>query len=107
MIIDCYVVHGAAVPPPQVSGLLSFTASLDHATVTSYEARVRAQGSATVVATQALGKPTPDLDNRIHVNIAATLNALAAGNYTVAVAATSPGGTAESTETSEFSVPLA
>lgn len=107
MIIDLCVIHAQAPPVVAVSGQLAFTASLDHATVTSYEARVRPEGSGTIVATQNLGKPAPDVDNRILVNIAATLAPLASGNYTVAVAAISPSGTTESLDTSAYSLPLA
>ena len=107
MIIDLCVIHAQAPSRTAVSGDLAFTASLDHATVTSYEARVRPEGSATIVATRNLGKPAPDVDNRIIVNIASTLTPLASGNYTVSVAAISPGGTTDSTETSAYSLPLA
>lgn len=107
MIIDLCVIHAQAPPIAAVSGNLTFTASPDHATVTSYEVRVRAEGSVTIVATRNLGKPTPNVDNQIVVNIASTLTPLASGNYTVAVAAISPGGTTESSETSAYSLPLA
>lgn len=105
MIIDLCVIHGAS-PVSVTQGDVTFTAAADHATVTSYEGRVRAAGSATVIATQNFGHPTPDEDNRITVNMRATLASLAAGNYTVSVAAIAPGGTTEATESSVFSVPL-
>lgn len=107
MIIDACVIHGAPPPRAAQQGDLAFEASLDHATVTSYEARVRPEGSATIVATRNLFKPQPDEDNIILVNIASTLAPLASGNYTVAVAAIGPGGTAESAETTPYALPLA
>lgn len=105
MIIDLCVIHGSS-PVSTTQGDVTFIASPQHATVTSYEGRVRAAGSATVIATQNFGKPTPDEDFLITANMRPTLATLAAGNYTVTVAAIAPGGTTEATETSVFSIPL-
>lgn len=105
MIIDVVLVHGFT-PANTSLGELSFRMSPDHPTVTSYEARVRSQGSSTILATQNLGKPTPDEDGICYVNIAALLNAQAAGNYEVTVAAISPSGTTDSSVSNAFTVPL-
>jgi hypothetical protein len=88
------------------TGQVAFVAQADHATVTSYTARVRVLGNSTVVATQALGTPTPDANSVIIVNIAATFAGLAAGSYTVSILATSPGGSTDSAESSAFTLPL-
>jgi hypothetical protein len=106
VIIDSYIVHGSS-PVATALGSFTFGASPDHVIVTSYEVRIRPSGSSTIVATQNLGKPTPDEDFLILVNIAQTLNPLPTGNYTAAVAAIAPGGTTESSSTSEYFVPLA
>ncbi len=87
-------------------GEVAFVASPDHATVTSYTARVRVFGNSTIVATQALGKPTPDGNNTIIVDLTATFAGLATGDYTVSVLATAPGGSTDSTESSAFHLPL-
>jgi hypothetical protein len=86
-------------------GDVSFVPSAGHASVTNYEARVRADGSGTVIATKALGVPTPQ-SGRITVNLRALLDSLSPGNYTVSIAATSAGGTDDSDPTSAFIVPL-
>lgn len=78
---------------------IEFTASADHASITSYELRVySAVPGGAPVATQDLGKPTPDGDNKIVVDIGATLAALAVGDYVLVVAAIGDSGTAESVE---------
>lgn len=94
--------------PTQGYGLgdVSFTVPSDHATITSYEARVRAQGSSTVIRTKDLGKPTPNASGVVTFNLRAILDALSAGNYTVSIAATNQSGTTDSSETSAFLVPL-
>lgn len=88
------------------SGEVAFVASPNHATVTSYTARVRVSGVATVVATQSLGVPTPDGNNTIIVDLTATFAGLAAGDYTVSILVTSPGGSTDSQESSAFTLPL-
>lgn len=86
-------------------GDLAFAASAGHSTVITYEARVRAEGSSTVLVTKNLGKPTP-FNNVIVCNIKAILQALPSGNYTVTVAAIGPGGTDDSTQNVAYTVPL-
>ena len=93
----------------EASGLgdVSFTPSSDHATnVLSYEARVRAEGSSTILATKALGKPSITSSGKIFVNMRAILSAQAPGNYTVSVAATNNDGTTDSGISNLFTVPL-
>jgi Big-like domain-containing protein len=79
---------------------VSFTASTDQATVTSYRLDVFASGvntaTATPVATSDLGKPTPDSTNTITVNRATWFSALAAGTYQATVTAISPSGSGRS-----------
>lgn len=92
------------------TGDVAFVASPDHntgATVTSYDARVRASGNSTVVATQALGKPTPDGNGVIVVSLTATYAGLPAGAYTVSIATIGPGGTVDSVESNAFTLPIA
>ncbi len=88
------------------TGQVAFNASPDHNAVTSYTARVRVSGNSTVVATQALGKPTPDGNNVIVVDMSSTFSGLSAGNYTVSILATSAGGSTDSTESAAFALPL-
>lgn len=86
-------------------GDVRFTVSPQHATVTRYEARVRAFGSDTIVARRDLGKPTPTNGVAV-VNLAALLGNLPTGTYTVSIAATDAGGTTDSTPSSAIGVPL-
>lgn len=88
-------------------GEVAFNASPDQASVTTYTARVRVSGNATVVATQSLGVPTPDGNNVIIVDLTATFAGLAAGNYTVSILTTSAGGSTDSAESAPFALPLA
>jgi len=88
-------------------GWVSWTPSPDHATVTSYEARVRAEGSGTVLASLNLGKPTPHpTTGQCYGDLTSILTPLAAGNYTTSIAAIAPGGTTDSAVSSAFSLPL-
>lgn len=87
-------------------GDLTFAASPDHATLTSYEARLYVEGTTTpVIDTLDLGLPTPS-GGSITVNIATWLNSQLAGNYDVRVAAIGPLGTTESGASNSFTVPL-
>jgi hypothetical protein len=88
------------------SGEVAFNASPDHSFVTSYTANVRVFGVSTVVATQNLGKPTPDGNGVIIVDLTATFAGLAAGNYTVSILTTAPGGSVDSAESAAFALPL-
>lgn len=92
-------------PPPAPLGDLTFLKSPDHATAT-YDARVHPEGSATILLTIALGRPAPDVNGLITVNIAAQLTALGPGNYEVSVATTTAGGTTDSAVSNAFTVPL-
>jgi hypothetical protein len=75
---------------------LVFTASADHATVTSYLLKVfRADANSTTgwpVATSDLGKPAPDANNEVMVDRFAFFASLAPGNYSATVTAISAGG---------------
>jgi hypothetical protein len=87
-------------------GILTFRASADHASVTSYAIRLYTMGTTSpLLASRDIGKPTPDTNNDIIHDINGLLSPLANGNYTVTVLATSPGGSAETTGTN-FSMPL-
>lgn len=92
--------------PPLALGSIQFTASVDHASVTSYEARVRVDGSSTVIASRNIGKPGLSRLNKATVDITALLNSLADGDYTVSVAAINVDGENDSDETTAFSLPL-
>jgi hypothetical protein len=88
------------------SGDVAFNASPDHATVTSYTARLRVSGSPTIVDTEALGKPTPDGNNVIVVALATFFSTQAAGDYTISILATDAGGSTDSAESNPFTLPL-
>lgn len=82
-----------------------FTASTDHATVTSYRLDIFAAGAnpstATPVATRDLGKPAP-VNGDIAVDITSTLQPLAAGTYFATVSAINSGGSSRSTPSANF-----
>jgi len=81
-------VNTATQPPP--TGV-TFQASADHATVTSYRVEVFAAGAnistATPIATTNVGKPAPNSSNDITVSIPSFFSALAPGSYQLTVAA--------------------
>jgi len=87
----------AVAPPTRVA----FTASVDHASVTSYELRIYASGAnpatAIAIAASDLGKPTPDANGDITVDRAAFFSNLGVGDYVAAVAAIGAGGASVST----------
>jgi hypothetical protein len=72
-----------------------FQASADHATVTSYQVDVFAQGANpdtdTPIATTDIGKPAPDASNDISAAISSFFAALAPGTYQLTVAARNGG----------------
>lgn len=105
MIIDLAIIHDTANTIP-AAGDLTFTVGTDYATVISVEARLRIYGSGTVIATNNLGKPAPDVSRTCRVGISGWLTAQGPGNYTVAVAFTNATGTTESAVTTPFTVPL-
>jgi regulation of enolase protein 1 (concanavalin A-like superfamily) len=84
--------------PPR---LVAFTASADHAMVTSYRLEVFASGAnpstATPVATSNLGKPTPATNGDITVDRATFFSGLAPGNYIATVSAIGSAGSTRST----------
>ena len=89
-------VSTVTTPPTAVS----FTASADNASVTSYEIDIFAAGadpnSATPVATLNAGKPTPDPTNTITVSAPSFFSALAPGTYQLTVSAIDAGGVGRS-----------
>ena len=99
----------ATSPAPQramVLGDVRFTISPRHDSVTSYDVRVYPQAGGALVDSEDIGKPTPDHYGDINVNLTSFFGTIAAGNYTVAVAAIAPGGTSESVVSDAFSLPL-
>jgi hypothetical protein len=102
VIPDC--LRSAVISP--TIGNLTFTPA--SGSVTYYEARVYAEGTTTpILATKYLGLPGTDpVTGLIKVNILTMMNALAAGNYEVIVAAVGPGGTTESSHAGAYAVPL-
>lgn len=88
------------------SGYLSFTESVHHAWVTNYQVRVRAVGSATVVASQDLGQPVADRYGVITTNLNTLFSGLGAGSYTLTILTTVPGGSSESSLSAAFTLPL-
>jgi hypothetical protein len=89
-------------------GNVHFDVSTDHNTaVVSYEARLYAQGGTTQVDSYNIGKPTPSSSSAATVNLYTWLQSHTAGNYVVRIAAVgSTGGTAESTNSNAFTIPL-
>jgi len=88
-------------------GDLTFTPSVDHATVSSYAARLYADGTSTpVLASVNIGKPTPNGSNVIRVDLLSFLNSQTPGNYLVKVVALSSGGSTESVNGDSFTVPV-
>lgn len=85
-------------------GVLTFTASADHADVTSYTVNIYELGGP-LAASMGIGKPEPNDDGDISVDLTGLLTPLPDGNYTVTVVATSPGGDTES-DGADFSLPL-
>lgn len=86
-------------------GYLVFFASPDHASVTNYEARLRVNGSGTVIGTLTMGVPLPDVYGTIGVD-ATSLLAGHTGSHTMSVAVTSAGGTVDSSISAPFTLPL-
>jgi regulation of enolase protein 1 (concanavalin A-like superfamily) len=80
---------------------VTFQASADHATVTSYRVEVFAAGANTTTGTPvssiSVGKPAPNSSNDITVSISSFFTALGAGNYQLTVAAGSSTGSTRST----------
>ena len=99
---------GRSTIQPFALGWVSWTPPDDHTTnVTSYEARVRAEGSSTVLDSVNLGKPIPHSTTGLcYANITGMLNGLAAGNYTTSIAAINSSGTTDSDVSDVFSLPL-
>jgi hypothetical protein len=87
------------------SGVLTFTKSVDHASVQSYEIRIYALNGSTVLANKNFGKPIPHSNGDILVDLTSILTPLPSGNYTVKVLTTSAGGSSESSG-DDFSLPL-
>jgi hypothetical protein len=80
--------------------LVVFTASADHAIVTSYLLEVfpptANTATATALTSSDLGKPTPGTNNDITVDRTTFLNNLAPGNYLITVASIGTGGKSRS-----------
>jgi hypothetical protein len=83
---------------------LWFFAPSDHAAILNYAARVRLSGNSAIVATQQLGKPTPDANGMIVADLGNTLAQLSPGLYTVSVVITRANGNADSAPSSPFRV---
>ncbi|MEO6237798.1 MAG: Ig-like domain-containing protein [Vicinamibacterales bacterium] len=92
------VTVAAAQPPPTA---VVFTASTDHATVTSYLLEIFSNGAdpntAVPVASSDLGKPAPAANGDITVNRATLFSGLAPGTYVLTVSSIAPGGRSRST----------
>jgi hypothetical protein len=91
----------APPPPPPQTWQVVFNASTDHDTlVSSYLLEIFPAGadpsSATAVASDNLGKPTPNAANEIQLDRSAFFGALAGGDYIATVAAVGDGGQSRS-----------
>ena len=97
----------AGVRGTSFDGILIFTASVDHASLTSYELRVYEYGvePPNEVASEDIGKPTPDGNNNIRWDCEPLFSPLPIGYYTLKIAAISGGGETES-QGVDFSIPL-
>jgi chitinase len=95
------VTVAAQPPPPSPPTGVAFTASVDDATVTSYQIDVFAPGVDTTTATPIAsingGHPAPDATNTITISVPSFFSALAPGNYQLTVSAVSPSGLGRST----------
>jgi hypothetical protein len=92
---------------PFPSGWVKWDPPSDHVTITSYEGRVREDGSSTIVATQNLGHPIPhSTQGNCRGDMTSAFSELSAGNYTLSIAAINPFGTTDSDVSSAFSLPL-
>jgi hypothetical protein len=89
-----------APPPPPPTRHVAFTASVNHAIVSSYLLEVFPStanpATATALASSSLGKPTPSGTNEITVDRTAFLNGLAVGNYLLTVASVNSSGKSRS-----------
>jgi hypothetical protein len=87
--------------PSTTTRRVAFTASVNHAIVTSYLLEVFPStanpATATALASSDLGKPTPSSSNEIIVDRTTFLNGLAPGNYLVTVASVNSSGKSRST----------
>jgi chitinase len=89
-----------SAPSGTVPRAVAFTASPDHATVTSYLFEVFAAGAnpatATPVGSSDLGRPSPASNNEITVDRATFFSGLPTGTFIATVTAISPGGRSRS-----------
>jgi hypothetical protein len=91
----------APPPPPPQTWQVVFNASTDHdALVSSYLLEIFPSGAdpetGTAIASDNLGKPSPDAANEIQLDRSAFFGALAAGDYIATVAAVGDGGQSRS-----------
>lgn len=92
----------------QPSSFVAMNASPDHASVTSYTARLRTVADpGTIVDTLSLGVPTPDGSGVMIVNLASLFSGKTAGDYTVSVLTTTATGSADSALSNAFTLPIA
>jgi hypothetical protein len=94
-------VSPATSTSPSTTKRVAFTASIDHAIVTSYLLEVFPStanpATATATTSSDLGKPPPDSSYQIVVDRTTFLNNLAPGNYLITVASIGTGGKSRST----------
>lgn len=89
------------------TGDVTFQTPADYSSVTEIEARVRLEGSSTVVATKRIGRPPGPNSGFATFSLAAILNSLSPGNYRVSVAMINASGTTDSPESDiAYVVPL-
>jgi hypothetical protein len=90
-------------------GVVTFTASVDHAQAVSYEVRIWTDPpGGSPVAVQNIGKPTPNGSNQILADLTLLFATLEAGAYVATAAAIDDEEVAyDSEESSAFTLPLA
>jgi hypothetical protein len=95
--------HARSLIQTFTTGWVAWEAGSDHHTMISYEVRVRAFGSGTVVASLNVGKPIPHSTTGLcFADINSILTGLSSGFYTTSVAATNASGTTDSDVSSVF-----
>lgn len=97
---------GGLAGHPFKRGVVKFTKSADHATVTNYIVRIYEYQTSNIVASKSFGKPTPYANGDILVDVNDLLATLTSpANYSVTIVAQSALGSTESA-VDDFSLPL-
>lgn len=89
------------------SGTVSWIPAIDHASIDSYEARLRTYSPNSLVGSLNIGKPAINAaTGRVYHNLAFWFAGFAEDDYTISFAAISSGGVTDSDQSDVFSLPL-